>query len=310
LRITTPFGFHTTAADVIAGIDLTGRRVVITGATSGIGIETARALASAGADVTLAVRRLDAGTRIAGEIARATGNRKVRARPLDLAEAASIEAFVAGWQDPLDVLIANAGIMAPPERHTREGWDAQFAINHLAHFALAIGLHGAMRAAGRARIVSLSSSSHQIAPIAFDDIHFVRRPYDPIAAYGQSKTANALFAVGAWRRWAADGIMANALMPGAIPTNLQRFVGGMRTEFALRKTIEEGAATSVFVAASPILEGIGGRYFADCQEAPLVEGDQRDMSKVAPHALDPALADRLWEASLGLYSQRHALPRP
>jgi NAD(P)-dependent dehydrogenase (short-subunit alcohol dehydrogenase family) len=205
---------------------------------------------------------------------------------------------VAAWKGPLHVLVNNAGVMALPEQHTAEGWEMQFGVNHLGHFALALGLHDALAAADAARIVSVSSSAHMRSPIVWDDIHFAFRPYDPILAYGQSKTANVLFAVEATRRWAADGITANALMPGAIATNLQRHLGGMKTPVELRKTPEEGAATSVLLAVSPLLEGIGGRYFADCNEAIPVSNSKGGMDGVAPYALDPANAERLWEESL------------
>jgi len=297
-RITTPFGFHTTAAEVVEGIDLTGRRVIVTGAASGIGVETARALAGAGAEVTLAVRDTAAGERAAADIAATTGSRGLRVARLDLADRASIAAFAAGWSGPLHVLVNNAGVMALPEQHTAEGWEMQFAVNHLGHFALTLALHGALAAAGAARVVSVSSSAHLRSPVVFDDIHFAFRPYEPIQAYAQSKTANVLFAVAATERWAGDGITANALMPGAIATNLQRHLGGMKTPVELRKTPEEGAATSVLLAASPLLEGVGGRYFADCNEAVPVTNGKGGMDGVAPYALDRANAERLWDASL------------
>jgi NAD(P)-dependent dehydrogenase (short-subunit alcohol dehydrogenase family) len=139
-----------------------------------------------------------------------------------------------------------------------------------------------------------------MSPVVFDDIHFAFRTYDPIGAYGQSKTANVLFAVEATARWAGDGITANALMPGAIATNLQRHTGGIKTPPERRKTPEQGAATSVLLAASPLLEGIGGRYFMDCNEAVPVSRRTADMSGVAPYALDPGNAGRLWEESLRL----------
>jgi len=136
--------------------------------------------------------------------------------------------------------------------------------------------------------------------VVFEDIHFERRPYDPISAYGQSKTANVLFAVESARRWVQEGIAANALMPGAIPTPLQRHVGGMKTPAELRKTIPEGAATSVLLAASPLVEAVSGRYFADCNEARLLARGEKDMAGVAAHALDPEVAARLWDESLRL----------
>jgi NAD(P)-dependent dehydrogenase (short-subunit alcohol dehydrogenase family) len=296
-RITTEFGFHSTAADVAAGIDLTGRRAVVTGGASGIGIETARALAAIGAEVTLAVRDTEAGARTAADITATTGNEQVHVAALDLADRASVAAFAAAWRGPLHVLVNNAGVMATPEEHTPEGWEMQFATNHLGHFALTAGLHDALAAGAPARIVSVSSSAHTVSPVVFDDVHFAFRPYDPSLAYGQSKSANVLFAVGATARWAAEGITANALMPGAIETRLQRHAGPMTTAPELRKTPEQGAATSVLLATSPRLEGIGGRYFADCNEGFLVSRRTGDMTEVAPYALDPGNAERLWELS-------------
>ncbi|MDT3438090.1 SDR family NAD(P)-dependent oxidoreductase [Pseudofrankia sp. BMG5.37] len=304
-RIITPFTAESTAAEVIDGIDLSGRRAVVTGGASGIGIETARALAGAGAEVTLAVRNVEAGDRTAADLIASTGNKQVLVAALDLADQASVAAFVAQWDGPLDILVNNAGIMASPLLRTPEGWELQFATNHLGHFALATGLHGALAAAGGARIVSVSSSAHHRSPVVFDDIHFERREYEPWSAYGQSKTANVLFAVEASKRWAGDGITVNALMPGGIRTNLQRYVseedlerlraaaGGADLKW---KTPEQGAATSILVATSPLLDGIGGRYFEDCGEAEV--GTLSARSGVAPYALDPEAAARLWDVTV------------
>jgi NAD(P)-dependent dehydrogenase (short-subunit alcohol dehydrogenase family) len=299
-RLTTPFGRHTTANEVLQGIDLHGRRAIVTGGASGIGVETAAALARAGAHVTLAVRNVEAGTTVAQSIAQQTDNPDVQCRLLDLANLESIEAFGRDWNEPVHLLVNNAGVMALPETHTAQGWEMQFATNHLGHFALARGLLEQLTAAGNARIVSVSSSAHLMSPVIFDDLHFGFRPYDPWLAYGQAKTANVLFAVGATARWAKHGIMTNALMPGAIATNLQRHVGGMKTAPELRKTPAQGAATSVLLAASPRLEGISGRYFADCNEAEPVTQRTSDMNGVAPYALLAVNADRLWEVSEGL----------
>ncbi|MGW0705831.1 SDR family NAD(P)-dependent oxidoreductase [Streptomyces sp. NPDC002643] len=224
-RISTPFGLRSTAAEVTAGVDLTGRRAVITGGSSGLGVETARALAAAGAEVTLAVRDPAAGERAAADITADTGNKDVQVARLELADRASVAAFTADWDGPLHILVNNAGVMALPERElTPEGWEKQFAVNHLGHFALAVGLHGALTAAGDARVVSVSSSMHLSSPVVLDDLHFAFRPYDPMLAYGQSKTANILFAVGAAARWADDGISVNAASPGTAMTNLFRNV--------------------------------------------------------------------------------------
>jgi NAD(P)-dependent dehydrogenase (short-subunit alcohol dehydrogenase family) len=295
--ITTPFGFHSTAKEVIRGIDLSGKRAIVTGASSGIGIETADALAQAGADVTLAVRRPDAGELVAERIRKSTGNSKIQVRALDLADLDSLRAFVSAWSEPLHILVNNAGIMANPEvERTPQGYEMQFATNFLGHFALTIGLHRALISAKRARVVSVSSNAHMYSPVLFDDPHFRFIPYAPFVAYGQSKTACILFAVEITRRWAAEGISANALNPGAIPTNLQKHIGPMKTPPERRKTPQEGAATSVLLAASPLLDGIGGRYFEDCNEATFVKNRPTDFSGgVAPYALDRGNASRLWE---------------
>jgi NAD(P)-dependent dehydrogenase (short-subunit alcohol dehydrogenase family) len=295
---TTPYGRDSTASEVIDGVDLSGRRVIVTGATSGIGVETARALAAGGAEVTLAVRRPEAGERIASDLRKATGNDAIQVAPLDVADLESVRAFTAAWQGPLHVLINNAGIMMPPElQRGTGGHEQQFATNYLGHFALALGLHRALADGGGARLVSVSSSGHLFSPVVFGDIDFRFRPYDALAAYGQSKTADILLAVEAQRRWSGDGITANALHPGAIATNLQQHTGGLRTPEPYRKTIEQGAATSVFLAASPLIEGVGGRYFEDVNEAPAVHSRPTGygVPGVAPYALDPRNAERLWE---------------
>ena len=310
-RITTPFGFTSTAAEVIAGVDLSGKRAIVTGASSGIGVETARALADAGAALTLAVRNTQAGERVAAQIREGTGNGAVTVGALDLSDLSSVSAFAAAWSGPLDILVNNAGVMAIQELTlSTGGHEMQFATNHLGHFALAHGLHDSLAAAGSARIVSVSSGGHLRSPVVFDDIDYAFRDYDPFGAYGQSKTANVLFAVEATRRWAPDGIVANALMPGGIATPLQRHLPESYAAQALDafraagtdfKSVQQGAATSVLLAASPLLEGIGGRYFEDCNEA--VRVDRRGkpgQGGVAPYALDPANAERLWELSLML----------
>jgi NAD(P)-dependent dehydrogenase (short-subunit alcohol dehydrogenase family) len=308
--IETGFGFDSTAAEVIDGIDLTGRRAIVTGGSSGIGVETARALAGAGAAVTLAVRDVAAGERTAADITQSTGNAAVEVGELDLADLASVAAFVAAWDGPLDLLINNAGVMALPELTlTPDGQELQFATNHLGHFALTLGLHDALAAAGTARIVSLSSRGHLRSPVRFEDLSFRDHEYEPWIAYGQSKTANILLAVEATRRWAGDGILANAVHPGAIAdTNLSRHMppgrlAELRASGAYRfKTIEQGAATSVLVATTPLLDAIGGRYFEDCNEAAVVEivGDPQPERGVAAYALDPADAARLWDVSVEL----------
>jgi NAD(P)-dependent dehydrogenase (short-subunit alcohol dehydrogenase family) len=297
----TPFGRHSTTAEVIDGVDLSGKRAIVTGPGSGIGTETARALASAGAEVVLAVRRPQAAGQIAAGIACSTGNTKVSVRALDLADQDSVRGFAAAWDQPLHILVNNAGIMALPElERTREGWEMQFATNFLGHFALTIGLQDALAEAHGARIVSVSSSAHLRSPVVFDDLHFDFRAYDPFAAYGQSKTADALLAVEVTRRWSGEGIYANALNPGAIATGLQKYTGGLKTPKERQKTVQQGAATSVLLAASPLLDKVGGRYFEDCTEATTVTRRPVDYAGVAWYALDPANAERLWDTALDL----------
>ncbi|MEV6899217.1 SDR family NAD(P)-dependent oxidoreductase [Amycolatopsis sp. NPDC051372] len=308
-RVTSPFGATSTAAEVVAGVDLTGRRAVVTGAVSGIGEETARALASAGAEVTLAVRDPAAGQRAAREIVASTGNAAVHVATLDLAGPASVSAFVAAWEGPLHILVANAGVMATPERRTAQGWELQFATNHLGHFQLATGMHGALAAAAHARVVVVSSVGHINGEVLFDDVSFARTPYDPWAAYSQSKTANILFAVEAARLWAAEGIAVNALNPGRIwSTHLGRHMDNPPSAFdpsgatgVSVKDIPQGAATSVLLAASPLVDGVTGKYFEDCEEAePFTAGVRRG---VADFALDPAKARRLWTLSAELLAE-------
>jgi NAD(P)-dependent dehydrogenase (short-subunit alcohol dehydrogenase family) len=300
--IRTEFDRTSTADDVIAGIDLTGQRVLVTGASSGIGVETARALASAGAEVVLGVRRPQAGEEVAAGIVESTGNQSVSVGIIDLGDLGSVAAFVNSWSGPLDILVNNAGVMAVPElEHSPQGHELQFATNYLGHFALTIGLHDALASAPGARVVSLSSNAHWFSPVIFDDPDFAHRPYDPWSAYGQAKTADILLAVGVTRRWSVDGIFANALNPGAIATNLQRHTGGMRTPEDRRKSVPQGAATSVLLATSPMLEGVGGCYFEDCHEAEtLEERPELYGGGVAPWALSQENADRLWELGTNL----------
>jgi NAD(P)-dependent dehydrogenase (short-subunit alcohol dehydrogenase family) len=320
---------------VVDGVDLSGRRAVVTGGASGIGVETARALAHAGAEVVLAVRDTAAGESTSADIAASleragrTGVPAPAVEALDLADLTSVDAFTARWgARPLHVLVANAGVMDAPHTTTAQGWELQLGTNHLGHFALTTGLHAALAAgaaegsgagagagkragegAGEARVVVVSSSGHAASPVVFDDLMFERRPYDPGLAYGQSKTANALFAVELTRRWSGEGVTANSLMPGGIWTPLQRHWSAQQRAAAEEqlqqaeasgafhmKTTEQGAATSVFLATSPLVAGVGGRYFEDCHEAEVVER-VNGIHGVVPHALDPDAARRLWDVS-------------
>lgn len=304
--ITTPFGPRASAAEVLSGVNLSGRRVIVTGGASGLGAETVRALAGAGAHVTIATRNPDLAKAITGEFAH------VDVAALDLADLASVRAFCDGWDGPLDALVANAAIMAlPTHQRSAQGWELQLATNYLGHFALVTGLRPALRAAPRSRVVLLSSSAHLQGGFDFEDLHFERRPYEPFVAYAQSKAADVLLAVGISRRWAEDGISANACAPGFIHTNLARHLaaelmqasGVMDADGNLItpdyfKTPEQGAATSTLLAASPLLEGVTGRYFEDNQESAVVRAGSGTPMGVAEWAVDPAAADRLWDYAL------------
>ncbi|MEU2353888.1 SDR family NAD(P)-dependent oxidoreductase [Streptomyces misionensis] len=314
--ISTPFTAASTADDVLRDIDLTGVRAVVTGASSGIGTETARALTAAGAEVTLAVRNTTAGHTAAEAIARSTGRPRPQVARLDLADRTTVARFVAAWHGPLHLLINNAGVVTGGLERTREGWELQFATNHLGHFALATGLHDALARGARdrdgARIVSVSSTAHMRAGVDFDDLHFEHRDYDPQIAYARSKTANSLFAVEATRLWAADGIVANAVNPGGVATGLQRnFTPRQRRSLDAAeaagvftyKTVEQGAATSIVAAVFPAFAHSGGHYLDDAREAYTVPNDAdlaRHPHGVKEWALDPALAERLWAVSTDL----------
>jgi NAD(P)-dependent dehydrogenase (short-subunit alcohol dehydrogenase family) len=308
------FNASSSADDVLEGVDLTGRRAVVTGAGSGIGAETARALAAAGAQVTMAVRNVGGANALAASMQAevAEGGGSVRIAVLDLADLGSVRAFAAEWSGPLDILVNNAGVMALPElTRTKTGWEAQFATNHLGHFALALGLRRALAAADGARVVSVASIGHLFSPVVFDDLHYAFRPYDPWTSYGQSKTANILFAVGISLLWARDGITANALTPGnVVDTALARHVpsetlaallsGAAGIALPPPKTGPQGAATSALLAASPLVAGTSGRYFEDCAEAEVVPAREQRTHGVAAYALNEANADRLWAVSNAL----------
>ncbi|MGW7532745.1 SDR family NAD(P)-dependent oxidoreductase [Amycolatopsis sp. NPDC054798] len=318
--IRTAFDAASTADDVVAGLNLAGMRAVVTGATSGLGRETARALASVGADVTLAVRNTAHGKSVADDITASTGNRAVRVAHLELADLATVARFAESWDGSLHLLINNAGVMRPTLGRTPQGWELQFATNHLGHFALALGLRDALAAGanhrGAARIVTVTSGAHMYSPVFFDDLHFTRRAYDPQLAYGQSKTANSLFTVEATRRWAADGIVANAVNPGGVSTGLQRdFTQDMKDHldrleaagvFAY-KTVGQGAATALVAATAPEFAHTGGHYLDDGNEAATVPDDVElagNSHAVKRWARDGLAARRLWELSLDLVRQR------
>lgn len=292
------FGFGSTVDDVVAGVDLSGRTAIVTGATSGLGVETVRALAIAGARVVLAVRRPGVGAKIAAEIAATTGNPRVEARELDLADHSSVRRFTEGWTGALHLLVNNAGIMALAElRRTSGGWEQQMATNFLGHYMLVRGLENPLADAAGARVVCVSSAAHLRSPVIFDDMHFRFRSYDPWLAYGQPKTADVLLAVEITRRWSSRGVVANALHPGIIHTELQRHIDWQTSGLPM-KTAAQGAATSVLLATAPELEGMGGMFYENCRRSALVDARPTDFSGgVAAYALDPGNAERLWEVA-------------
>jgi NAD(P)-dependent dehydrogenase (short-subunit alcohol dehydrogenase family) len=294
-RHTTGFGPRSTADDVLAGIDLSGKLAIVTGGYSGIGLPTTLALLRAGAHVVVPARRPG--------IAAAAVETEVD--ELDLADLASVRAFTARFLASgrrIDILVNSAGIMRTPETRVGPGWELQFATNHLGHFALVNGLRPAL--ADDARVVSVSSAGHHLSDIRWDDLHFERDAYDPSVAYGQSKTANSLFAV----QLNAIGIHAFAVHPGKIRTPLQRH---LRHEEMVGsgwidddgnvidptfKTPEQGAATQVWAATSPQLSTVGGLYLEDCAVAEPMPANP-ELAGVRDYAVDLDAAARLWELS-------------
>lgn len=273
------FGSQTSTDEVLNGIDLTGKVAIVTGASGGLGAETARALASKGCSVTIAARDLSRAESMAEQIRSATGNNNVDVGELELDKPDSVRKFAANYlagHETLNILINNAGVMACPLDRTAEGWEMQFATNHLGHFLLTCLLSPALVNGAPARVVNLSSGGHNFAPVDFDDVHFNHRDYDKFASYGQSKTANILFSIELDNRLKDRGVRANAVHPGVIVTDLGRHMsqedieaitsnrpeGAPPMEF---KEVPAGAATSVWMATSPELEGVGGQYAQDCQ---------------------------------------------
>jgi NAD(P)-dependent dehydrogenase (short-subunit alcohol dehydrogenase family) len=299
------YGMRTEAREALGGRRLDGKVAIVTGGYSGLGLETTRALAEAGAIVIVPARTPEKAQKALVDIA------NVEQAALDLADPASIDAFAGGFLSrtkKLDILVNNAAIMASPLMRDGRGYEAQFATNHLGHFQLTARLWPALKAAGGARVVSLSSIGHRICPPDLEDPNFERSEYNKWVAYGRAKSANALFAIGLDRRGEAHNARAFAVHPGGIMTDLQRYMpeeekramgwiddeGRVNERF---KTPSQGAATSVWCAANAQLEGMGGVYCEDCDIAEAVAADSQAWNGVRPWAVDPALADRLWTLS-------------
>ncbi|MBQ76556.1 MAG: short-chain dehydrogenase [Gammaproteobacteria bacterium] len=306
------FGEQTTGEEVLAGIDLTGKTAFVTGTAGGLGGETARALAAHGASVTLGVRKMEQGQEVADMIRATVPGAQLDVAELDLSIPESVRQCADKWledHEQLHLLINNAGVMACPLTRTSEGWEMQFAANHLGHFVLTSHLHPALIAGGPGRVVNLSSGAHRLGNIDFDDIHFENREYNKFEAYGQSKTSNILFTRELDRRLQGKGVRSFAVHPGVIMTKLGRHmteedIQQLTTGRALTmKSPEAGAATTLYAATAPELEGQGGLYLEDCQIAPLAESEDAAAGYNA-YAYDMKAAARLWEVSEVLVGEK------
>lgn len=302
-----------TALAVVAGCDLSGKEAIVTGGAGGLGRETVLALASAGARVVLTGRDRERGPALAEQLQHQAGNGPVVYRHLDLASQRSVTTWTRRHADtgkPCHILINNAAVMATPFGRTEDGFETQFGTNHLGHFAFTIGLLPNLRRAEAARVISVTSSAHRRSDINYADPNYHRRPYDPWQAYGQSKTANALFAVAFTARHASEGITANAVMPGAIVTGLQRHMspddraargwpaGANTKPVPGWKTPAQGAATSVWAATATELDGLSGKYLEDCAIAQAWTQDgPPPAGTYLPYALNEQNAERLWSLS-------------
>ncbi len=304
--LATAFGYRTSAAEVIAGHDLAGRTAIVTGGYSGLGLETVKALAAAGVAVTAPARRPDAAMAALADVPGVTVGQ------MDLGDLDSVAAFAATVREtgaPVDLVINAAGVMASPLSRTPQGWESQFGINHLGHFALVAGV--ASRLSRGARVVAYSSVAHYRSPVRFDDLNFEDTPYDPWVAYGQSKTADALFAVALDARASAHGVHAFSVHPGGILTELQRHMP--REELLARQWIDEdgepnpqfktpaqGAATGLWAATAPELAERGGVYCEDCSIKGIVPPDHADVATggVKEWAIDVDAAERLFAVSV------------
>ena len=292
--IATDFNEHSTAAEVIRGHDLRGKTAIVTGGSAGIGLETTKALVSAGAQVIVPARDLTKAKAAIGALA-------VTLEPMELADPASVAAFADRFLKtgaPLDLLINNAGIMAPPLTRLARNIESQFATNHVGHFELTVRLWPALKKAAAARIVALSSLGHRRAAVDFEDWNFEKKPYDRWAGYGQAKTANALFAIGANAR----GVKAFSVHPGVIATGLGKFmlpeeIEALKARASSLKSPEQGAATTIWCAVSHQLDDKGGVYCADCNIAEAVAADSNALHGVFPWARDAEAAERLWALS-------------
>ena len=316
--MTKTFGTESTTDEVLAGIDLTGKRILVTGVSAGLGVETARALAAHGADVVGAVRDLGKARR-ATEAIRAADKGSLELIRLDLASLASVRAAadaLVAEGTPFDLVIANAGVMACPKSNTKDGFETQFGTNHLGHFVLVNRIASLLK--NGSRLVNLSSAGHRYSDVDLDDPNFERSPYTEFGAYGRSKTANVLFAVEFDRRHKPRGARATAVHPGGIQTELGRYMTPEATQQLITsinasqppgappfsfKSIPQGAATTVWAGVVAPADSVGGRYCEDCHVAEIVD-DTRFRGGVRPYALDPERAKALWAKSEEMVGER------
>lgn len=306
------FGATSTTDDVLAGLDLTGRRYLVTGSSGGLGLETTRALASRGAIVVMAARDRSKNDGAATAIRAEVPDAALEFLDVDLGSLASVRAASSDFlarRVPLNGIVANAGIMATPFALSVDGFESQFAVDHLGHFLLVRELLPLLAESAPSRVVIVSSAGHRMGDVDLDDPNFERRPYDPFLAYGAAKTCNVLHAVGIDRRWRDRGVRAVAIHPGGIHTELGRYMtpevikslmSRMESGASFTwKTVPQGAATQVWALTSPFLEGRGAVYCEDCDVSTVIPDDvvTVDGSGVAARAVDPVKADALWELS-------------
>ncbi|MDP3659696.1 SDR family NAD(P)-dependent oxidoreductase [Phenylobacterium sp.] len=311
-----PFGFNSTTEDVLEGVDLKGKRILITGASAGLGVETARALASRGADLVCAARDLDKARRALAEtFEQAADGVQIELIELDLASLASVRKAADALNTKgatFDVVIANAGVMACPEGRTSDGFETQFGTNHLGHFVFVNRIAPLIKDGGR--VVIVSSGAHHRGDVDLDDPNFDKTPYEPYFAYGRSKTANTLYGVALDSRLRGRGVRVVSLSPGLVPTELGRHRAGAPAGASpapsvpplLPKTLQQGAATSVWAAVVPASDLIGGQYCEDVQVAP-INTDLATRGGVRPYAIDPARAEALWRKSEDMVGERFDL---
>ena len=314
---TSKFGFESTTDEVLEGVDLTGKLALVTGASGGLGEETARALASHGARVVLTARDIPKGEAVAAKIRESTGNPDIEVISLELDSLESVRACAQRFlatHDELNLLINNAGVMACPFGKTQDGFEMQFGTNHLGHFVFTNSILPALLKGAPGRIVNLSSGGHRFSNVLFDDLNFETTEYHKFLSYGQSKTANVQFSVGLDARLKDRGIRVFAVHPGAIMTELSRHMekadidelmanrGSAKMVF---KPIPAGAATSCYAATSSDLDGLGGVYLEDCHVAEV--NDTEEHNGVRSYALDSDNAERLWTLSEQLVGEQFSL---